>query len=130
MRRASSFLAATMLAAHTHSLASSKPSLKLPAAFPPLVLASKSPTRQLLLRELGFRDLTVVPADLDERAIGNRFTDQPAALVLAIAIAKAAAVQAKLVSGGSGGKMPAGALLLAGDQVSLGRKAGSASCLP
>jgi len=111
-----------MLASQTHSLAStSNLGLKLPATFPPLILASKSPTRQLLLRELGFQDLTIVPANLDERAIGDRLKDKPEALVLAIANAKADFIHAKL-SGADESvnvEVPQGAFLLAGDQVSL-----------
>ena len=103
----SSLIAATSL------LAGSATSLRVPTMFPPLVLASKSPTRQLILRELGFSDLTVVPADLNERAIGDRQKDKPEALVMAIARAKAAAVQAALAGTGTA----PGTLLLAGDQV-------------
>jgi len=121
MRRVRSLLAASMLASQVQSLApTSNLGLKLPSTFPPLILASKSPTRQLLLRELGFQDLTIVPANLDERAIGDRLKDKPEALVLAIANAKADAIQAKLATPGDSADAtvpPSGAFLLAGDQV-------------
>ena len=71
------------------------PPVMEPGTLPPLVLASKSPTRQLILREMGFSFLCI-PADIDEKAIGDRLRDKPEELVLEIGRAKAAKVLAEL----------------------------------
>jgi septum formation protein len=118
------------------------PPVMEPGTLPPLVLASKSPTRQLILREMGFSFLCI-PADIDEKAIGDRLRDKPEELVLEIGRAKAAKVLAELekqqqqqqeeeeeeeggVGGGQQGQrqsplpplpLEPGTLLLAGDQV-------------
>ena len=73
-----------------------------PGTLPPLVLASKSPTRQLILREMGFSFLCI-PADIDEKAIGDRLRDKPEELVLEIGRANSKAVAAAAAAGGRGG---------------------------
>ncbi len=54
-----------------------------------LILASGSPRRQELLRQIGFSDFTVHPADVDERIQPGA---TPAQAVVALAIQKAQAV--------------------------------------
>jgi len=77
---------------------------------PKLTLASKSYTRQLILKEMGF-ELHIIPAEIDEKAIGDRLSDRPEELVLEIGRAKARAV---LDAARREGKSE---YLLAGDQV-------------
>lgn len=81
---------------------------------PPLLLASKSATRQLILKEMGFK-FTCMPADIDEKAIGDRLRDRPEELVLEIGRAKASKILDTLQKSSS--EVVPGTLLLAGDQV-------------
>ena len=96
------------------------------AGLPPLILASKSATRQLILKEMGFQ-FRCLPADIDEKAIGDRLSDKPEELVLEIGRAKATKVLSVLDEERNAAVAAAatddddddnaGTLLLAGDQV-------------
>jgi len=83
-----------------------------------VVLASASPRRRDLLAALGVA-VTVMPADVDERALPG---ESPPALVARLAAAKAGAVQARLAAlgddgAGTSGSADAGALVIAADTV-------------
>ena len=71
---------------------------------PPLVLASASPRRLDLLRQVGYEPATIDPADIDETP---RAGELPRAYALRMAEAKLAVVKAR----------HAGALVLAADSV-------------
>jgi len=58
-------------------------------ARPKLILASASPRRQHLLEQIGLRPDKIVPADIDETALGN---EKPPHLALRLATTKAQAV--------------------------------------
>lgn len=80
------------------------------AKLPPLILGSKSATRQGIAQEMGFT-FRVETADIDERAIGDRSGNNVEDLVLLLGKAKAEALLPRL------GDEPAGTVLLTGDQV-------------
>jgi|EP01046_Picozoa_sp_COSAG06_P008772 septum formation protein len=90
---------------------------------PPLLLGSQSASRRAILTASGAEFKTLVP-DIDEKAIGDRLQDQPAALVRAIAVAKSDALVARLGGGEHDASLPEGLLplspgtvLLTSDQV-------------
>eukprot|EP01052_Picozoa_sp_SAG31_P001582 SAG31_NODE_53_length_30139_cov_31.002197_24_plen_213_part_00 len=94
---------------------------------PHFILGSKSGSRRAILSAAG-ASFDVVVADIDERAIGDRTSDAPAALVQQIAVAKSDALLAQLRShkaDGQAGSMPpgwpeslkSGTVLLTSDQV-------------
>ena len=84
-----------------------------------VVLASASPRRRDLLAALGVA-VTVMPADVDERALPG---EAPPALVARLAAAKAGAVHARLAAldaggaAGTNGGVGADALVIAADTV-------------
>ena len=91
---------------------------------PPLILGSQSAYRRAILAAAGAEFQTLVP-DIDEKAIGDRLSDQPQALVQAIAIAKADALVARLTDAAAAAANPLpadltvlpGTVLLTSDQV-------------
>ena len=91
---------------------------------PPPILGSQSASRRAILTAAGAEFQTLVP-DIDEKAIGDRLSDQPQALVQAIAIAKADALVARLTDAAAAAANPLpadltvlpGTVLLTSDQV-------------
>lgn len=81
-----------------------------------LLLGSGSATRKLILQENGV-SFTVVKADIDEKAIGDRKNDDPKNLVKALALAKAEAIIHKLKSSNDMQQILKPTLLLTADQV-------------
>ena len=106
MRRYFNFLLSFAFSSTVSSLRTS-----MPRNLPPLILASKSATRQLILKEMGL-SFSCIPADIDEKSIGDRLRDRPEELVLEIGRAKAA----KVLAGLKKSKSEDG-IILAGDQV-------------
>jgi septum formation protein len=64
------------------------------SAAPTLILASKSASRRAMLDGVGLK-YTAIPADLDERAIGDKFAAHPKKMATELARRKALAVAVK-----------------------------------
>jgi septum formation protein len=82
---------------------------------PHLILASRSPTRLAILKELGFSQIVCRPADINEQSVGDRMIDRPEDLVRKIALAKAQKIVSEILASNDSGHE----LVLAGDQVIL-----------